>query len=71
MPIEYLIQELTDGKLILRSSRFTADEAAKEAIRLHKKTGNPVNVSQYWVPYNQIEDMEDVNEYLILAGKIH
>lgn len=71
MPIEYLIQELTGGKLILRSSRFTADEAAKEAIRLHEKTGNPVNVSQYWIPYNQIEDMEDINEYLNSAGKIN
>ena len=71
MPIEYLIQELTGGKLILRSSKFTANEAAREAIRLHKKTGNPVNVSQYWVPYNQIEEMEDINEYLILAAKIH
>ena len=71
MPIEYLIQELSGGKLILRSSKFTADEAAREAIRLHKKTGNPINVSQYWVPYNQIEEMEDINEYLISAEKIH
>lgn len=71
MPIEYLIQELTGGKLILRSSKFTADEAAREAVRLHEKTGNPVNVSQYWVPYNQIEELEDANEHLISDGKIH
>jgi len=71
MPIEYIIQELTGGKLIMRSSKFTADEAAREAIRLHKKTGNPINVSQYWVPYNQIEELEHINEYVIPAEKIH
>lgn len=56
MPLEYFIEELTPYGKVIHSSTFNAAEAGETAIRISRRTKNPITVTAHIVPFNQIEN---------------
>lgn len=56
MPLEYFIEELTSAGKITHSSTFSAAEAGKIAMKVSRRTKNPVSITSHTVPDNQIEN---------------
>lgn len=59
MPLEYFIEELTPYGKVIHNSTFSAAEAGETAMRVSRRTKNPVTVTAHIVPVNQIENVDE------------
>lgn len=58
--LEYFIEELTSAGKITHSSTFSAAEAGKIAMRVSRRTKNPVSITSHTIVDNQIENTEEI-----------
>lgn len=70
MPLEYFIEELTPYGKVIHSSTFNAAEAGETAMRVSRRTKNPVTVTAHVVPVNQIENADETVDKPINAQEL-
>jgi hypothetical protein len=70
MPLEYFIEELTPCGKVVHSSTFSAAEAGETAMRVSRRTKNPITVTAHVVPVNQIENANETVDAMITAREL-